>query len=393
MEKRSHILLKLVPIMLAFFAMGFVDLVGIATNYVKKDFELSDSVANLFTSMVFFWFLVCSVPTGMLMNKIGRRKTVILSLVLTSVALIIPLIDYNLPLILISFSLLGISNAVMQVSLNPLLSNIVSDKRLSSALTFGQFVKAIAAFTAPIIAAWGALHFNNWRLLFAVYLVEGVIAAAALSFEKIKEEEMTGRASTFKECFSLLGDTTVLLCFIGIVCHVGIDVGTNVSAPRIIMDKLGLSLTEAGYATSVYFLFRTMGCLAGTFILANFSTRRFYAVSIFLLAAGMLGLLLFRSSATLYACIALIGFNNANLFPIMFSQAILHLPEKKNEISGLMIMGIFGGAVFPLLMGFASDLFGSQKCAGAIMGLGVVYLLSVIRKVRDTTRSRNDQNG
>lgn len=119
MEKRSHILLKLVPIMLAFFAMGFVDLVGIATNYVKKDFELSDSVANLFTSMVFFWFLVCSVPTGMLMNKIGRRKTVILSLVLTSVALIIPLIDYNLPLILISFSLLGISNAVMQVSLNP----------------------------------------------------------------------------------------------------------------------------------------------------------------------------------------------------------------------------------------------------------------------------------
>ena len=77
---------------------------------------------------------------------------------------------------------------------------------------------------------------------------------------------MTGRASTFKECFSLLGDTTVLLCFIGIVCHVGIDVGTNVSAPRIIMDKLGLSLTEAGYATSVYFLFRTMGCLAGTFI-------------------------------------------------------------------------------------------------------------------------------
>ena len=392
MEKRSHILLKLVPIMLAFFAMGFVDLVGIATNYVKKDFELSDSVANLFTSMVFFWFLVCSVPTGMLMNKIGRRKTVILSLMLTSVALIIPLIDYNLPLILISFSLLGISNAVMQVSLNPLLSNIVSDKRLSSALTFGQFVKAIAAFTAPIIAAWGALHFNNWRLLFAVYLVEGVIAAAALSFEKIKEEEMTGRASTFKECFSLLGDTTVLLCFIGIVCHVGIDVGTNVSAPRIIMDKLGLSLTEAGYATSVYFLFRTMGCLAGTFILANFS-RRFYAVSIFLLAAGMLGLLLFRSSAALYACIALIGFNNANLFPIMFSQAILHLPEKKNEISGLMIMGIFGGAVFPLLMGFASDLFGSQNGAVAIMGLGVVYLLSVIRKVRDTTRSRNDQNG
>ncbi len=387
MEQKSHTLLKLIPIMLAFFAMGFVDLVGIATNYVKNDFALSDSVANLFTSMVFFWFLVCSVPTGMLMNKIGRRKTVLLSLFLTAIALIIPLVDYNLPLMLISFSLLGISNAVMQVSLNPLLSNIVSDKKLSSALTFGQFIKAIASFVAPIIAAWGALRFDNWRLLFGVFLIEGIIAAAALWFEKIKEEEITGRPSTFRECFSLLGDTTVLLCFIGIICHVGIDVGTNVSAPRIIMDKIGISLTEAGYATSVYFLFRTMGCLAGTFILANFSTRRFFALSITLLAAGMLGLMAFKTTTALYVCIALIGFNNANLFPIMFSQAILHMPDKKNEISGLMIMGIFGGAVFPLVMGLASDFAGSQNGAVAIMGLGVVYLLTIIGRVRNTNRN------
>ena len=373
--------------MLAFFAMGFVDLVGIATNYVKDDFALSNSVANLFTSMVFFWFLVCSVPTGMLMNKIGRRKTVVLSLVLTVIALAVPLIGYNLPLVLISFSLLGISNAVMQVSLNPLLSNIVSDKKLSSALTFGQFVKAIASFVAPIIAAWGALHFQNWRLLFAVFLIEGVVAAVALWFEDIKEEEITGKVSTFKECFALLGDTTVLLCFLAIVCHVGIDVGTNVSAPRVIMDKLGISLAEAGYATSVYFLFRTMGCLSGTFILAKFSNRRFFTLSVCLLAAGLLGLVIFDSSTALYTCIAIIGFNNANLFPIMFSQAILHLPEKKNEISGLMIMGIFGGAVFPLVMGVASDLLGSQSGAVLIMGLGAAYLIAVSQKVRDANRN------
>ena len=382
MEKKANILLMLIPVMLAFFAMGFVDLVGIATNYVKDDFRLSDSVANLFTSMVFFWFLVCSVPTGMLMNKIGRRKTVVLSLTITAVALALPLVGYNLPLILISFSLLGISNAVMQVSLNPLLSNIVSSKRLSSALTFGQFVKAIAAFTAPIIAAWGALHYGSWRLLFAIYLAEGLVALAALWAEKIKEEEI-GRASSFAECFSLLKDTTVLICFLGIVCHVGIDVGTNVSAPRVLMDKLGLPLAEAGYATSVYFLFRTFGCLAGTFILAKYSTRRFYAASVLLLAAGMLGLALFNTQTALYVCIALIGFNNANLFPIMFSQAILHRPDKKNEISGLMIMGIFGGTIFPMMMGFTSDLFGSQNGAVAVMGLGVLYLLAIMRKVHD----------
>ena len=80
MSPKNRILLKLIPIMLTFFAMGFIDLVGIATNYVKADFSLSDSVANLFSSMVFFWFLICSVPTGMLMNKIGRRKTVLICL-------------------------------------------------------------------------------------------------------------------------------------------------------------------------------------------------------------------------------------------------------------------------------------------------------------------------
>ena len=387
MSPKNRILLKLIPIMLTFFAMGFIDLVGIATNYVKADFSLSDSVANLFSSMVFFWFLICSVPTGMLMNKIGRRKTVLISLVLTLAAMILPLTDYNLPLMLLTFSLLGIGNAMMQVSLNPLLSNIVSPQQLSAALTFGQFVKAVAALSAPMIAGWFAVHNGNWRLLFAVFLIEGIIATVSMAAEKIREEEITGRAFTFRECFALLGDATVLFCFIGIVCHVGIDVGVNLSLPRVIMDKLNLPLANAAYATSAYFLFRTAGSLAGAFILSRFSTRRFYAVSVILLGVGLLGLIVFEQRTALYVSIALIGFNNANLFPIMFSQAILHLPEKKNEISGLMIMGIFGGAVFPPVMGLASDLSGSQTGAVIVMLAGVVYLISVIGSIKNTEKT------
>lgn len=128
---------KLVPIMLSFFVMGFVDLVGIATNFVKADFGLTDSVANLFTTMVFFWFLVLSVPTGMLMNRIGRKKTVLLSILVTIFAMVVPLLNYSLPFMLVSFSLLGIGNTLMQVSLNPLLSTMVTGERLASTLTFG----------------------------------------------------------------------------------------------------------------------------------------------------------------------------------------------------------------------------------------------------------------
>ena len=155
--------------MFCFFAMGFVDLVGIASNYVKADLNLSDSAANVFPSLVFFWFLIFAVPTGMLMNKIGRKKTVLVSLVITVASLLLPLFGNSYELMLISFSLLGIGNAFMQTSLNPLISNIISGDRFAATLTFGQFVKAIASFMAPIIAAWGAAAScspSTWLLVF-----------------------------------------------------------------------------------------------------------------------------------------------------------------------------------------------------------------------------------
>ena len=173
---KKELLKKLIPIMFAFFAMGAVDFVGIATNYVKADFELSDTMANLFTSMTFFWFLIFSVPTGLLMNKIGRRKTVLLSLAISMLGLVLPMFDYSMLIIMVSFSLLGISNTIMQVSLNPLVSNIVAKDKMSSALTFGQFIKATASFVAPILAGWGAITFGKWQILFPFFLAETALA-------------------------------------------------------------------------------------------------------------------------------------------------------------------------------------------------------------------------
>ena len=135
--------LTIVPVMLCFFAMGFVDLVGIASNYVKEDLGLNDATANMFPSLGFFWFLIFSVPTGMLMNRIGRKNTVLLSLAVTVLSLLLPLFGESFGLMLVSFSLLGIGNTLMQTSLNPMVSMVIKGN-LASTLTFGQFVKAIA---------------------------------------------------------------------------------------------------------------------------------------------------------------------------------------------------------------------------------------------------------
>ncbi|HJF07714.1 MFS transporter [Phocaeicola coprocola] len=376
---------KLVPIMLCFFAMGFVDLVGIASNYVKADLNLTDSEANIFPSLVFFWFLIFSVPTGILMNKIGRKKTVMLSLVVTFVSLLIPVFGDNYGVMLCSFSLLGIGNALMQTSLNPLLSNIISGDKLASSLTFGQFVKAIASFLAPYIAMWGATQAMptfglGWRVLFPVYMVIAVIAVLWLGATPI-EEEKPDKASGFVSCLKLLGSPFILLCFLGIMCHVGIDVGTNTTAPKILMERLGMTLDEAGFATSLYFIFRTLGCFSGAIILQKVSARSFFVISVICMLLAMVGLFVSNAEAVIYTAIALIGFGNSNIFSIIFSQALLAVPEKKNEISGLMIMGLFGGTVFPLFMGFASDAMG-QDGAVAVMTVGVIYLLFYTLKIK-----------
>ncbi|MCI7597800.1 MAG: MFS transporter [Prevotella sp.] len=385
--------LALVSVMLCFFAMGFVDLVGIASNYVKKDLGLNDATANVFPSLVFFWFLIFSVPTGMLMNKIGRKKTVLLSLAVTVVSLLLPVFGESFALMLVSFSLLGIGNALMQTSLNPLVATVVRGGHLASTLTFGQFVKAIASFMAPYIAAWGATQaiptFGlGWRVLFPIYMLIGMAASLMLLATPIQEE---GRAfegdvapnvgKQFAACFSLLGKPIVLLSFIGIMCHVGIDVGTNTTAPKILMERLGMTLDDAAFATSLYFIFRTLGCLTGSLLLRLVNNRLFFVVSISMMALSMLGLFTGESKLVLYTAIALVGYGNSNVFSLIFARALQSVPEKQNEVSGLMIMGLFGGTVFPLIMGFASDAMG-QAGAVLVMAIGVAYLFSYTKNVR-----------
>lgn len=369
---------KLIPVMLTFFTMGFVDLVGIATNYVKADFVLSDTMANILPSMVFLWFFVFGVPTGLLMNKIGRKKTVLLSLVITIPSLLIPLVHYSFATMLLSFILLGIGNTLMQVSLNPLLANIVSGKRMSSSLTFGQFIKAIASFIAPILAAWAASKYGDWRMImFPGFTVITLIVLTYLGLTKIEETGPIGKPASFKECFSLLGDGYVLLFFLGIMAHVGLDVGINTTAPRLLMEHLGIDLATAGFATSFYFIFRTAGCLMGSYLLGKFGDKKVFIVSVSMILLGIIALFS-KDRTIMYAGIAVFGLGNSNVFPIMFSQALIRKPMSQNEVSGLMITGVVGGAIIPLIMGIATDMIGSQAGALIILLVCVLFLISLV---------------
>ena len=393
MEKNNK--LTIIPVMLCFFAMGFVDLVGTASNYVKSDLGLNDVQANIFPSLVFFWFLIFSVPTGVLMNKIGRKKTVLLSLVITFISLLLPLFGESYVLMLIAFSLLGIGN--------PLVSTVIKGGNLASTLTFGQFIKAIASFLVPYLAAWGATatlpNFGlGWRVLFPIYMVVGIIATLLLLGTPIEEEtvivenQLPARnvMDEYIACFKLLGIPIVLLSFMGIMCHVGIDVGINTTAPKILQEKLHLPLNDAIQSTSFYFLFRTLGCLTGSIILRFLKTRTFFIISVAMMALSMVGLYFGTSEWMLYTSIALVGYGNSNVFSMVFAQALQGVPTKKNEVSGLMIMGLFGGTIFPLIMGFASVRMG-QSGAILVMAIGVIYLFTYIKRLIPVPSSESEK--
>ena len=355
--------------------MGFVDVVGISTNYVKTDFGLTDTLANLLPMMVFLWFAVFSVPTGLLMNSIGRRKTVLLSMAFTLVAMVVPLISYTFPVMLIAFALLGIGNTLLQVSLNPLLSNVVRGDRLTSSLTWGQFIKAIASFLGPVIAGLAASSFGNWKMLFPIFATITLLSTIWLLFTSIEEEPFEGKTSSFGACFGLLRDPFILSLFLGILAVVGIDVGLNITIPKFLMARCtDLPLEKAGLGTSLYFIARTTGTFIGALLLIRFSARKFFIISMIGAIIAM-GVMLFMSNLwAILVLVFVIGLAVANVFSIIFSAALQRKPERANEISGLMIMGVAGGAVIPPLMGVVSDSMG-QTGGMAVLLIAMVYLL------------------
>ena len=361
------------PILFGFFVMGFADVVGIATNYVKVDFSLSDTLANLIPMMVFLWFALFSIPTGVLMGKLGRRNTVVIALAVTALAMLLPLFFYDFACILLAFALLGIGNTILQVSLNPMVANVVSPDRITSVLTLGQFIKSISSFLGPIIAGAAASFWGDWKLIFLVYAVTTLISTIWLISTIPGKEKLEEAGATFATTLSLFKDKYIVSLFLGILFIVGIDVGLNTTIPKLLMERTGMPVSEAGLGTSLYFAARTISSFAGAFLLAKLSGARFLKYSMFVAIAAFVLLLLVPDMWSMFVMIVIVGLACANVFSIIFSYALQHKPERANEISALMIMGVSGGALITPLMGIVADGFG-QVAGLSILLLCILYI-------------------
>lgn len=365
---------KVLPVLYGFFVMGFCDVVGIATSYAKADFSLSETVAGLIPSMVFIWFFLLSVPAAVLMDRLGRKKMVQISNLITFAGMLVPFFHYNFATCMIGFVFLGIGNTILQVSLNPLLTNVVKGDALTSSLTAGQVVKAVSSFCGPFIAAFAASTLGNWKYIFPIFAAFTLIAGIWLMLTHIDEQEASGEQSSFASVTSLLGDGKILMLFMGIFCIVGVDVGINTVAPKLFIERLGWAVETAGLASSVYFICRTAGALLGTALLARMKDETYFKVNIAAAIAALAALFPVCGKTGMFILIGAVGFFCSSIFSVIFSEALQARPDQANGISGLMIMGVCGGAVIPPLMGVLTDTIGTQAGSLIVITACALYL-------------------
>ncbi|SFK56323.1 Fucose permease [Porphyromonadaceae bacterium KH3CP3RA] len=377
---------KVVPVLFGFFIMGFCDLVGISVTYAKDMFGWSETKAGFLPSMVFFWFLVLSVPTAILANKIGRKNTVMISMLFTFIGMLIPFFIFNEITCYLAFGLLGIGNTILQVSLNPLLTNVVKKEKLTSSLTAGQFIKAVSSFLGPLVAGFCSLYLGSWEKMFPIYAIITLISSAWLYLTRIEESRNKEKSLSFGHIVSLLGNSKILLLFLGILCIVGLDVGMNIVTPKLLIERTGMEIESAGYGTSWYFAARTLGTFIGAFLLARVSEKFYFRVNMSIVLLALCALFMVSTQVSILTMVSIIAFAASSIFAVIYGIALQLYPEKANEISGLMITGVAGGAVIPPLMGITADRFGNQTGSLLIIGLCVIYLFICSFWIK-TTRS------
>ncbi len=347
-----------IPVIFSFFVMGFVDLVGVSTGYVKNDFNLSDKVAQLIPFMVFIWFALLSIPTGIFQDRKSKKLTVNIGMIISAVGLLIPFIYYTLLTALLGFALLGIGNTILQVSANPLLIDISSKDTKAANLSLSQLIKAIASMLGPMVTAGLALYAGNWRLVFPVFAAVSLLSALWLNSVKIEESKPEKEPATFRSSFRLLKNRYILITILAIFFMVGFDVSMNTNIANFLVTRFQVSLEAASMGIVIYFASLMTGRFIGAILLRKLDIKIFMIISTLVAILGLVGIIISDDILITQILIFVTGLGFSNVFPIMFALIVDKKPVYANELSGLIILAVSGGAIIPPIIGLLVDVFG-----------------------------------
>ena len=377
----------MLPLLAGFFVMGFGDIIGTVMNQVKAECAANaDAISWLMPIFAYVWFLVISIPTGVLSGCIGRKNVVLVSLAVTVAAMIVPIFANaeRWYLYVVAFAFVGIGNTIIQAALPALMSNVVEPSLLASRISLGQFVKAVCAALTPVFVYLTATAFGNWKLLFPLYGALTVVAAAWLWLTKIPDERCQNNSpthtlvhqTTFTGCLAMLKEPYVLAMTVGILFSVGADVGFSVAIPEYLKNVFKVDVDLAGMGPTVYFIAKTAAAFAGAVVFAKVSAAKCFPWCMGLGLAATAAIPFVSSPFAFLSVVAFVAFLTANSFGMCMGLAIERFPAKANEITSLMVMAIVGGGIVSALLGFAQSVFGP---AGIVVTLGlcIAYLFGL----------------
>jgi fucose permease len=373
--------LKSGPIFLAFLCMGFGDVVGPLTSQLQAEYELTNFMAGLVTFMGFIMFGLLSVPMGLVQDRKGKKTVLIMGMIAALVGLVLPILgDFSsFGLLLASLLLLGTGATLLQVAGNPIMRDVSPEGKYSRNLSFGQFFKAIGSLSGALIPLMAAKYWGlDWKLLFPIY--SGILLIAAIYLYVVKIEEKkddSASPASFGSVLALLKNPYVFFMVLAIFLYVGAEVSMSAKLPNYLEHKFNFDIKELGlWGTLFFFIALMTGRFLGGVILNWMSPSKFLKLTTLLALVGIGGLYVATSSVIGFAAIFIIGLGFANIFPLVFSITIDAMPERSNEISGLMVTAIIGGAFVPVIFGAVADIFSLMAgfvvtlvCIGYIFGL------------------------
>ena len=371
--------MKTLPIFLVFLCMGFGDAVGPFVGLAKETFKLSNTMAQLIPFTGFLMFGLFSIPMGIFQDKHGKKTVLLMGLVIMLIGLLIPAIfgfSYY-AIFLITILLLGIGATILQVAGNPIMRDVSAEGKYSRNLSLAQFVKAIGSLSGPLIPAAAAYFFSkDWRVVFPVYSIALIITLFLVSVIKIHEKQVKEKTASFRSCLSLLSNKFVLTMVLGIFLYVGAEVSMSSGVPIYLESEFGVDISTLGVlGAGLFFLMLTIGRFAGGIILNWMNPKKFLVLTVLLAVIGIAGLFVGVQSISI-ASVILIGLSFANIFPLIFSITVDAMPDRSNELSGLMVTAILGGAILPLIMGVVADL--TSSLIGFLVPLAAMLYIAVI---------------
>ncbi len=349
--------LRTLPIFLAFLAMGFGDAVGPFVGLARDEFQLSNAVAAMIPFTGFIMFGLLSVPMGVLQDRRGKKFVLMMGLLVAFVGLMNASFGLTtFTRFLLTILLLGAGAAILQVAGNPIMRDVSDEGRFARNLTLGQFVKAIGSLSGAVIPVVAARAFGaSWGVIFPVYAAAIALTIVAVATLKVTEQKPDRPAATLGSCLALLANPYVLSMVAAIFLYVGAEVSVSAGIPLLLKDRFGIDINREGLlGTGLFFTALTIGRFSGSVILTWMAPRRFLVVTCLLSLAGLAGLFL-PSSTLALASFFVVGLGFANIFPLVFSIAVEKMPSHTNELSGLMVTAIVGGAFLPPVMGMLAD--------------------------------------